>query len=79
MNCAVPQDMVAVGEVGLAGEVRAVSRIESRLGEARKLGFTRAMVPRGNAEAAQAIMPNVHPVMRLTEGVGILRPGVRGR
>ncbi len=39
---------VLVGEVGLSGEVRRVSRVGSRLAEARSLGFTRAIVPRGN-------------------------------
>jgi DNA repair protein RadA/Sms len=39
---------VAVGEVGLNGEVRTVSQIEKRLQEASKLGFTRVIVPEGN-------------------------------
>jgi DNA repair protein RadA/Sms len=41
----VPSDMVVFGEIGLAGEVRAVSHMETRLKEAAKLGFTRALVP----------------------------------
>jgi DNA repair protein RadA/Sms len=47
---AVPADLVAFGEVGLAGEVRAVPRAAGRLAEAKKLGFTRAIVPDGNLE-----------------------------
>jgi DNA repair protein RadA/Sms len=39
---------VVFGEVGLAGEVRAVSLPEMRLAEARKLGFTRCLVPERN-------------------------------
>ena len=39
---------LVLGEVGLSGEVRAVSRLELRLSEARKLGFARALVPEGN-------------------------------
>ena len=39
---------VAVGEVGLAGEVRRVPGIQRRISEARRLGFTRALVPRGS-------------------------------
>jgi DNA repair protein RadA/Sms len=39
---------VAFGEVGLAGEVRAVSLPELRLAEARKLGFTRCLIPERN-------------------------------
>jgi DNA repair protein RadA/Sms len=36
---------VAVGEIGLAGELRSVSQMERRLSEARRLGFTRAIIP----------------------------------
>jgi DNA repair protein RadA/Sms len=39
-----PGDIVACGEVGLGGEVRQVSRMARRLGEARRLGFRRAVV-----------------------------------
>lgn len=41
----VERDLVAVGEVGLAGEVRRVPGIDRRLVEARRMGFTRALVP----------------------------------
>jgi DNA repair protein RadA/Sms len=39
---------IAIGEVGLGGELRAVSHIERRLAEARKLGFEKAVVPKSN-------------------------------
>jgi DNA repair protein RadA/Sms len=38
-----------IGELGLTGEVRRVGRLEARLEEARRRGFTRAIVPRGAA------------------------------
>jgi len=41
-------DTVAVGEVGLTGEIRPVSRIRQRLNEARKLGFKRLILPEAN-------------------------------
>jgi DNA repair protein RadA/Sms len=41
-----PPGLVAVGEVGLAGDLRAVTALEQRLTEAARLGFTRALVPR---------------------------------
>jgi DNA repair protein RadA/Sms len=47
-----PRTLV-VGEVGLAGEVRAVAQAEARLAEAARLGFTRAIVPAGNARHAE--------------------------
>jgi DNA repair protein RadA/Sms len=39
-------DIAAIGEVGLSGELRAVSQLEVRLKEARKLGFKRCVIPR---------------------------------
>jgi DNA repair protein RadA/Sms len=44
--------LVAVGEVGLAGELRPVSGTDRRLAEAARLGFTHAIVPRGGATGA---------------------------
>jgi DNA repair protein RadA/Sms len=41
-----PGDLVAVGELGLSGELRGVGQLEQRLREAAKLGFGRALVPR---------------------------------
>lgn len=40
-----PHNLVAIGEVGLSGELRWVSQLERRLKEAMRLGFTSAMVP----------------------------------
>jgi DNA repair protein RadA/Sms len=45
---ALSPDVIALGEVGLAGEVRAVPGVRRRLAEAGRLGFTRAVVPRGS-------------------------------
>jgi DNA repair protein RadA/Sms len=42
------RESVVIGEVGLGGEVRAVSQIERRIKEAEKLGFSRCIVPHGN-------------------------------
>ena len=41
----VPGETVVFGEIGLSGEVRAVSRTDARLKEAAKLGFSRALAP----------------------------------
>jgi DNA repair protein RadA/Sms len=43
-----PGDLIAVGEIGLSGEIRAVSFIEKRIKEAQKLGFSRIMIPSRN-------------------------------
>jgi DNA repair protein RadA/Sms len=45
---------LVLGEVGLAGEVRAVAQAEGRLAEAARLGFLRAVLPGGNARHAVA-------------------------
>jgi DNA repair protein RadA/Sms len=42
----VAADLTLVGEVGLSGEVRAVSQIQARLKEAAKLGFRRCILPK---------------------------------
>jgi DNA repair protein RadA/Sms len=47
-NRALPEKLVVFGEVGLAGEIRPVQRGQDRLREAAKLGFRRALIPRGN-------------------------------
>ncbi|GCE27750.1 DNA repair protein RadA [Dictyobacter alpinus] len=41
----IPADMVLIGEVGLSGELRAVSRLSLRVREAAKLGFKRCLIP----------------------------------
>jgi DNA repair protein RadA/Sms len=48
-NLSVPQGVVAVGEVGLAGEVRNVAGVPRRVTEAERMGFRRAIVPAGSA------------------------------
>jgi len=45
---ALPPGTVAFGEVGLAGDIRPVTGLDRRLAEAARLGFTRAVVPRGS-------------------------------
>jgi DNA repair protein RadA/Sms len=51
----VEQKVVAIGEVGLLGELRTVGQLEKRLKEARRLGFSRAMTPREAKTVGQAV------------------------
>lgn len=44
-DLAIAADIVAIGEIGLAGEIRPVQGIERRLAEASRLGFRRALIP----------------------------------
>ena len=55
----VEEDLVAVGEVGLAGEVRRVPGIERRLAEAVRLGFRSALIPRGCSDVPARLEPVV--------------------
>ena len=46
----VPEDLIAVGEIGLAGECRSVTGIEQRINEAERLGFSRIAIPKKAAD-----------------------------
>jgi DNA repair protein RadA/Sms len=46
-----PQGFICLGEIGLSGEIRPVGQVETRLKEAKRLGFTRALIPKANAES----------------------------
>lgn len=61
--------LVVFGEVGLAGEVRPSPRGQERLREAARLGFTRAIVPEGNAPKRAITGLCVRPVSRLSEAL----------
>lgn len=50
MEKPIPSATVVCGEVGLAGEVRAIGHVDVRVKEAERLGFTRFVLPRGNKE-----------------------------
>ncbi|SBW03183.1 DNA repair protein RadA homolog [uncultured Eubacteriales bacterium] len=45
----VPNDLVAIGEVGLTGELRAVNGLGQRLSEVRRIGFTKCLIPARNS------------------------------
>ena len=49
-DAVIPDDLVAIGEVGLTGEIRTVSNMNQRLGEVARLGFKKVIIPRGGAE-----------------------------
>ena len=58
-NTALPEDTIIFGEVGLVGEVRAVSGGESRIKEAEKLGFKRCILPKANVDTIKK-KPKIH-------------------
>jgi DNA repair protein RadA/Sms len=64
---------VMFGEIGLAGEIRAVTLFEQRLAESARLGFTRAIVPAQNAKRiSDRSGLELVPVDRLTSAIGYL-------
>ena len=46
----IPDDLVAIGEVGMTGEIRSVSHMNQRLAEISRLGFKKCMLPRSGSE-----------------------------
>ena len=54
-NRPVPEDAIVFGEVGLSGEVRAVTMPEQRVAEARKLGFKTCIIPEVSLKALQGV------------------------
>jgi DNA repair protein RadA/Sms len=67
-----PPDLVAFGEVGLAGEIRPVPNGQERLREAVKHGFRRAIVPRANAPRRPIPHMEITPVGHLREALETL-------
>jgi DNA repair protein RadA/Sms len=68
---------VMIGEVGLGGQVRPVSQMELRLKEAAKLGFKKAIVPKGSSYTDVGL--EVHPVARVLDAIGVALAGSRAR
>jgi DNA repair protein RadA/Sms len=66
---ALPPEVVAFGEIGLAGEVRSVPRAAGRLAEAAAMGFTRAIVPTSAAERAGREDLELTPVRTVEEAI----------
>lgn len=62
------------GEVGLSGEVRPVNRIEQRIAEAEKLGFSDMIIPKYNMQGlnAEKFKISLHPVRKVEEALRVL-------
>ena len=66
-NTPLAADLVVIGEVGLAGEVRQVGHLNRRLAEASRLGFTRAIVPASGPDKVEGM--SIHKVGTLNEAL----------
>lgn len=67
VDTAIERNVAMAGEVGLSGEIRPVTRIVQRIGEAQKLGFTRMLIPEANMKGldAKAFGMELVPVARV--------------
>jgi DNA repair protein RadA/Sms len=63
-------EMVAVGEVGLSGELRSVPQLERRVSEAARLGFKRCLVPQAGTKASRKDIELI-PASTLREAIGL--------
>ncbi|MCH4175490.1 MAG: DNA repair protein RadA [Bifidobacterium sp.] len=68
VNTTIPRDTCAIGEISLTGQVRPAPRLEHRLREAARLGFTKAVIPKPRRTASQHGNAAIHiPHMELIE------------
>jgi len=67
----VDPQLAAVGEVGLSGELRAVSQLERRVTEAARLGFKRCLVPKIGSKISAPKDIELIPVSTLREAIGV--------
>ena len=69
---AIPDDLVAIGEIGLTGEIRSVSFMNQRLSEVSRLGFKKCIIPKKSSEKLE--IPNgltVYYVRNLREAIEV--------
>ena len=69
MDVEIEPTVCMAGEVGLSGEIRPVNRIEQRIAEAQKLGFSKILVPRSNTKRlnVDASGIEIRPVSKVEE------------
>ena len=72
MDIALDAGTCLCGEVGLAGEIRPVTRIEQRIAEAQKLGFRRILIPADHKIDTRRYTIEVVPVKRVTDAFRLL-------
>ena len=72
MDIALDPDTCLTGEVGLAGEIRPVARLEQRIREAEKLGFRRIIIPAGQKVTVPGLKIELLPVRRVADAFRLL-------
>ncbi len=72
-NQAMPEKSIALGEVGLSGEVRPATHLETRLSEAKRLGFESFYVPKSGAKELFSGIRQVTDISQALSALGISR------
>jgi DNA repair protein RadA/Sms len=79
-NIPVDDGCVLVGEIGLTGEVRAVSQIDKRISEAMRLGFSSIVIPEGNMKLASQMKVSdgfrIIPVSNVQQALDVIFSGI---
>jgi DNA repair protein RadA/Sms len=70
-DVAIDSELLAIGEVGLGGELRAVPQLDRRVSEAARLGFKRCLVPKAGARISAPKGIELIPVSTLREAIGV--------
>lgn len=74
MNIVIDNKLIVFGEVGLSGEVRAVSMVEQRVSEAIKLGFTTCLVPKVCYDRVKDMKGSkIIPIENVKEAIDVIR------
>ncbi len=74
----IPDDLIAIGELGLAGECRGVANVEQRVKEAARLGFTTAVIPKHNLSACESVAGiRCLPVKNVYDLLRFLKPAAK--
>jgi len=72
LDRSIPPETVVLGEVGLAGEVRAITQPEQRIAEAEKLGFKSCILPAGNLKRLKKGKIQLHGISSVDEAMQLL-------
>jgi len=72
-DAVIPEDLLAIGEIGLTGELRSVGYLEQRIAEAARMGFKRCIIPNQNTKSIR--VPEGFALMRaskLADAIGFI-------
>ncbi|MBI2637016.1 MAG: DNA repair protein RadA [Parcubacteria group bacterium] len=72
-NQPMPQKSIALGEVGLSGEIRPSTNLAARLDEAKRLGFTSFFIPKSGAKETNAPARGVADIAEALSALGIVK------